>query len=180
MKNHFIWAVLIALASAAMLPAQTPAPNTASSGAPAAPAGEVAQRASPPAPPPLPKNVTITVKGVFLEDEPVDFALTGAGPTFTYEIKPQDAMKDPVQRFAAAFEKVKGDGYLFECYCTEEVPIVTKLEPTPGSTDQMTTNVNYQALGVTGTVLLKPGIPCVFLNADGKSITLTLTEGEQP
>jgi len=192
MNIRIIRLAIIFLSSGAFLPAQTGA-SAGAGGAPVdggvpVPAATRGPSTSFPAEgpgspanpgPSLKENVTVAVKGTFEMDTPLDFSCTGVGPEMVKD-GPVDQAPVPgiVMSFKGKISETPG-GYLLNFILGLRIPIVNSTSvnrppgspPNPAATTTSVRNVAFQS-----SVNLTPGKPVTVLDANGKTIIITLTK----
>ncbi len=205
MKSSFVCIVAACLFGPAWAMAQTDAAPVAS--APAAPANssstgpsvqytDFAQRAGSPAArgpnasgqrgapsprvdlgPPLKENVTISLKGTFALDYPVDFSVTGAGPEFTKNGEVEAKAPATLMMQFTATVRETAVGYQVDFTYGMHLPLANSATAQVVS-PSVTRTITYRNVMIASTVNLKPGQPVIVLDDDGKTLTMTLTKAD--
>ncbi len=128
---------------------------------------------------PLKDNVTLSIKGSYLFNAPVDFSITGAGPIFRKASPlPAPDVGEMTLNFNGTIRETN-DGYWVDYSFGLSVPVTTAM--TGGTRSSGGTNVvQYRNVSFASSVNLKAGQSVVILDNNGQRLTMTLAKADAP
>ncbi len=131
-------------------------------------------RAAKPLGPPLQENVTISVKGTYLFDLPVDFSITGSGPEFSKDDKATSSTASRTRMNFSGNVSEDAAGFLLEYAFQMALPIADAASLST-SADAASNTVSYHVFPITSSIRLKPGQPVEIWRQNDQVLTITLT-----